>query len=202
MQSNTPPMITPYDHEVPIVREGTNIHMYIMNHIKEPFFYVEMCHRLQHATPYETCHIHLNTPGGVVDSAFMIIDAIRNCKGTTVCHLTGSVASAGTIIALSCQELVVAPFTSWMTHNYSGQVGGKGHEIKARQEFIDKNLTASFKELHQGFYTKSEIQDIINGKDFWLDHDEIKARWADKQFSTDTSRPKKADDSKKPKKKS
>lgn len=51
------------------------------------------------------------------------------------------------------------------------------HELKARQDFTDTSLNASFREIHEGFFTASEITLLIDGKDFWMGKEEIERRW-------------------------
>lgn len=178
-----------WDLEVPIIANKNVTQVYITDSIDEPQVYNEFCYLLATASPAETFHIHLNTPGGMIDSAFMIIDAIRNTKAKTVAHLSGTVASAGTIIALSCDDLVVADHTSFMIHNYSGGMMGKGHEMKARQEFIDNSLQVAFKDIYSNFLSTKEMQDVINGKDMWMGKTEVLTRFKGTyhEKATDTS---------------
>lgn len=166
-----------WDNEIPIITNRYHTDAYITDGIEEPCVYNELCHKLRTAEEGDTVTLHLNTPGGMIDSAFMIIDAIKNSKATVTASLTGTVASAGTIIALACDKLVVADYTAWMSHNYSGGLSGKGHEMKARQEFIDKSLETSFRALHKGFFNDKELRSLIDGKDFWLAKDEVLDRW-------------------------
>ena len=56
----------------------------------------------------------------------------------------------------------------------------KGNEIKARQEFTERTTSATFRRIHEGFFTKKEIEEMIDGKDFWLDEHEVRERWARK----------------------
>lgn len=55
------------------------------------------------------------------------------------------------------------------------------HEIKARQEFTDTSLNASFREIHEGFFTDKEITALIEGKDFWMGKDEVERRWENRK---------------------
>lgn len=55
------------------------------------------------------------------------------------------------------------------------------HEIKARQEFTDTSLNASFREIHEGFFSDKEITALIEGKDFWMGKDEIERRWENRK---------------------
>jgi len=112
-----------------------------------------------------------------MDSGFMIIDAIKRSKATVVARLSGTVASIATIISLACSDIVVAPHTGWLSHNYSGGVQGKGGEMKAQMEFTSKQLASSFRAIHEGFFTASEMDDIIEDKDYWMGAEEIVARW-------------------------
>lgn len=173
------PTYTPrkWDITVPIVTSGHHTDCYLSTEIDEPHFYNEVCHTLYTALRGDTITLHLNTPGGVIDSAFMVIDAIKRSKAKVTAHLTGSVASAGTIIALACDKLEVAPHTTFMIHNYSGGNFGKGHELKARQEHTDRALNAAFTDFYLGFLTEQEMQEVIEGRDIWMGPDEVKARW-------------------------
>lgn len=177
VQPATPPTSV-WDKVVPLVTNRFHTDAYILDSIEEPAVYGELCHKLRTAEKGDTFTIHLNTPGGMIDSAAMIIDAIKQSKAKVAARLTGTVASAGTIIALACDTLEVADHTAWMSHNYSGGLSGKGHEMKARQEFIDKSLESTFREIHAGFFTDDELKSLIDGKDFWLSKEEVLERWS------------------------
>jgi ATP-dependent protease ClpP protease subunit len=176
LPQSTPTRI--WDLEVPLVTNRFHTDAYILDSIEEPAVYSELCHKLRTAEKGDTFTIHLNTPGGMIDSAMMIIDAIKASKAKVTAQLTGTVASAGTIIALSCDQVAVADHTAFMIHNYSGGLSGKGHEMKARQEFIDSSLKAAFESFYQGFLTEKEMKDVIDGKDMWMGKDEVIERWS------------------------
>ena len=166
-----------WDITVPYIKKDNVTHVYLTTEVQEPEYYNEICFHLMTASADEVFEFHLNTPGGMIDSAFMLIDAIKASPARTIAHLTGTVASAGTIITLACDEVKVADHTSWMSHNYSAGMHGKGHEMKARQNHMDESLNAAFREFYAGFYTETEMQEIIDGKDSWLTKDEVLRRW-------------------------
>lgn len=175
-----PPMdevSTVWDKEVPIVREGRTWHCYITSNISNPDSYNELCYLLDNAYPCDTIIFHINTPGGVIDSAFKIIYSLIKTIAKTKAVLTGTVASAGTMIALSCQEIEIAPFTQFMIHNYSGGTSGKGHEVRDYVKFSDKQLNKAFTTIYKDFLTQEEIEDVIEGKDMWMDDEEVMERW-------------------------
>lgn len=167
-----------WDKVVPIVTTRFHTDAYILDQIEEPTLYSELCHKLRISEKGDTFTIHLNTPGGMIDSTMMIIDAIKSSKAKVTAKLSGTVASAGTILALACDNLEVADHTAFMIHNYSGGGHGKGHELKAMQEFRDASLKNAFETFYRGFLTDKEMTDVIDGKDLWMGKDEVLKRWS------------------------
>lgn len=166
-----------WDDPVPIIKDGNQITAYISDEIGAPFTYDKLCYTLETATADDVVTLHLNTGGGYIDSAFKLIASIKRSKAPVVARLTGTVASAGTIIALSCDDLEVEDFVAFMIHNYSGGAGGKGHEIIDYVNFSDKNITATFKKLYAGFLTPRELTAVVKGKDMWMGTEEVQKRW-------------------------
>ena len=167
-----------WDSYVPLITDKNKTIAYITNEIAEPCEYNELCYRLKTASEAEVFTIVINTPGGIIDSALMLIDAIKQSPAKVIADISGTVASAGTIITLACDEVIVADHTAFMIHNYSGGLSGKGHEIKAHQQFVDKNLNTSFRTFYKGFLTDKEIGQVIDGQDMWMGKDDILSRLA------------------------
>lgn len=171
-----------WDLAVPIIvdKDAKSIKAYLTGAIDEPGLYNELCYLLGTADEDTTVDIFLNTPGGIIDSAFMIAAAISSSKAKVVGHLSGTVASAGTLITMMCSDLVVSPHVSFMIHNYSGGMSGKGHEMKARQKFTDDHLNSAFKYFYTGFLSDEEMERVIEGTDLWMDTSEVVTRWKQK----------------------
>lgn len=171
-----------WDLPVPIVvdKDTNTTSVYITNAIEEPQLYNELCYLLAKAVVGETFRIYINTPGGIIDSAFMIANAIKDSKAHVIGHLSGTVASAGTVISMACDDLEVTPHLSFMIHNYSGGMQGKGHEMKARQKFTDDHLSEAFSYFYKGFLTDEEMEKVIEGTDLWMGTEEVQDRWEDR----------------------
>ena len=170
------PKISVWHEYVPIITNKNITTVYLTDVIEAPAVYNELCYKLDTASEAEKFYIYINTPGGVLDAAVMLVNSIKNTKASTVAKLSGTVASAGTIITLACQEVEIAPHTAFMVHNYSSGLIGKGHELKAHQEFVDSNLNRSFIDFYGGFLTPSEIRQVIDGKDLWMGTEEVQRR--------------------------
>jgi len=170
------PKTSIWDNYVPIITEGRNTDVYLTDQIEAPSEYNQLCSILNKAYKGDTVTLHINNGGGYVDSGFMIIDAIKNSKATVIASLSGTVASVSTIIALSCESIVVANYIQFMIHNYSGGASGKGHEMKAQMDFTDSQLNIAFTEIYGGFLTSHEMELVIAGTDIWMGKEELTAR--------------------------
>ena len=170
------PKTTVFDNYVPMITNKHTTTVYLTDVIEAPSLYNELCYKLDNASPAEEFFIYINTPGGILDAAIMLVSSIKNTAANTTARLSGTVASAGTIISLACKNVEIADHTAFMIHNYSGGLFGKGHELKAHQEFVDANLNKSFSSFYEGFLTPAEIKRVIDGKDYWMNKDEVLSR--------------------------
>lgn len=173
----TPPKTSVWDDYVPIIKAGQHTDVYLTASIESPDEYNKLCYLLGHAFESETFTLHINNGGGFIDSGFMIIDAIANSKAKVTAKLSGTVASAATIIALACESIAVTNHVAFMIHNYSGGAQGKGHELKAQMDFTDTELNEAFMNIYGGFLTDQEMEFVIAGKDYWMGKKEVEGRW-------------------------
>lgn len=171
-----------WDLDVPIIDDTEHklLYIYLTDEINIPFNYSEACHRLINLSDDYTVIIYMNTPGGVVSTGLMLVDAINRTKAWVIGDLVGDVASVGTIISMACDELRISPELTFMIHNYSGGMFGKGNEMKARQNFVDDHLNKTFRKYYQGFLTEEEIDKVIEGTDMWMGAEEVQNRWNNK----------------------
>lgn len=174
-----------WDRYCPIIETSSGYRVFLNDKIETPDYYNELCNLLFDADASKTVEFVINNNGGMADSAFMIHHAIRTCKATTVARVSGTAASAATIIAMACNRLEAAPYTSFMIHNYSGGYGGKGHEMKAQQEFQDTCMSEAFRDIYRGFLTEEEMDFVIEGKDMWIGTAELESRWKQRARKSD-----------------
>ena len=167
--------------EYPITQQseggGTLYTIYILKGVEAPEHFAEVISVIDNAMDGDTIIIKLNTPGGSFDSAMMLRDAIKSSRATVLAECVGSVASAGTFIALACAGLYIAPFCEFMIHNYSGGVYGKGNELEAQANFAIPHLKSVCYEVYDMFLTKKEIKKVIKGHDMYMTKAEVEERW-------------------------
>jgi ATP-dependent protease ClpP protease subunit len=166
----------PAFHVVQKVRQQTVTDVYLSKEIGPPSEYIDLLSRLRNAEPSDSIFIHLNTPGGYVDSGVQIINAMRDCPARIVTVLDGTVCSMGSLIFLAADEYIVHDNTRLMFHNYSGGTYGKGNEQIAQLESTVEWFTAMFYEICYPFLTEDELDAIVKGQDLWLNSEDIKDR--------------------------
>lgn len=151
-------------------------HFYIVEEIAEVGAFLDMINVLKTAEGHDTVFIYLNTPGGNLYTAIQIISAIRQSNATVVTCIEGMVASAGTLIFLAGHKHVVNPNCTFMIHNYSHGVWGKGNEVMLHVKHSEQYFKKLAHDLYGNFLTEEEIADVVNGKDFWMESEEVLQR--------------------------
>lgn len=152
------------------------IHFYISESVGAPSEYTDMIHRIAMASPADVVYIHLNTPGGVLDTGVQLINAMRNSQAKVVTCLEGSANSLGTIIFLSGDEMIVNDNCTMMFHNFSGGLIGKGNEMIAELQAALDGFATLAKDIYIPFMTEEEVARIIRGEDIWMHSPEIRER--------------------------
>lgn len=151
-------------------------HFYMVDEIGEVSPYLDMINVLKTAEQHDTIFIYLNTPGGNLYTAIQIISAIRQSSATVVTCLEGEVASAGTMIFLAGNKHVVNPNCTFMIHNYSTWFGGKGNEVASRMKYFESYFRKLAKDIYGHFLTEAELEEVVSGKDFWMESEEVLKR--------------------------
>lgn len=153
-------------------------HFYISQAVEEPSKYVEMIHIIQVSGPDSVIFIHLNTPGGALDTGIQLVNAMQSSNAHIVCSLEGQVASLGTMIFLAADEFVVHDNCLMMFHNYSGGVFGKGHEQIAALEATTRWVEEIMKRLYVPFMSEEEFERVKRGEDLYFHSEEVRKRLA------------------------
>ena len=168
-----------WDEFVPIKKskDGKRIDVFLFEHIEVPAIYARLVYELLTTESGVNVNLHINNGGGYIDAANSIVYAITNSKANITAHLSGTVASAATVIALACPTIIVEPDLNFMCHEASFQgVSGKFSDMKTFQTFYDKHTKESSIRHYEGFLTKAEIEEMHRGKEHWFNAEETAKR--------------------------
>jgi len=155
---------------------GRSFHVYISEGIGEAKKYTDLIHKIKTANENDVVYMYLNTPGGYLSAGMQLILAMRVSKAHIVTVLEGEVCSLGSLLFLSADEFIVHDHTMLMIHNHSGGQWGKGHEYLAQADAVSSWFEELAKTVYKNFMTDKEIKEMLDGKDFWFQAEEVKRR--------------------------
>lgn len=95
----------------------------------------------------EDLAIRINSPGGDVFAGQAICQAIRDHKGKTTAYIDGDAASIASVIAVACDEVVIAAGGMMMIHNSSTICWGDRNdmlELAAVLEKVDGTIADAY----------------------------------------------------------
>lgn len=131
------------------------------------------------AGPNDTVRLILNTPGGSVDTALILCKALRACEARTSAFIGFTCASAGTAIALACDEWEIDEYSSFMVHTGSYGTGfNVAPNVFSQVQHMDKMVNRFVENTYSGFLTADELEIVKGGRDVYFEGEELGQRLA------------------------
>lgn len=149
---------------------------YVSGPITSPENYIDDFNVIRHLGPEDVVKVYLNSGGGYLATAIQYMRVLAETEATVIVSIEGDCMSAATMIFLAADQWEVTPHSSFMIHNYSGGTGGKGHEMYGQVQYERKWSEKLLREVYEYFLTEKEISAVLDGKDLWMDVDELVLR--------------------------
>lgn len=154
--------------------KGAKHNFYIYGPISDDINeFVDMITIMDIAEEHDEIHLFINTPGGSLDTTLSILHAMIRCKATIMTHADGLVASAGTLLFLAGHNYCVYPYATFMAHDGSSGSIGKINENLKNVMSTASLIRKICNDLYYPFFSLEEINEILEGKDYYCDADEI-----------------------------
>lgn len=135
---------------------------------------------LNMAKEEDEVEIHLSCcPGGSVDAGDTMLHAMRKTQAHIKIVASGGVHSMGTHLLLEADEFELSSGFNALIHCGSNGAYGAVNEYVAKSKFDLEFRTRQFREAYEGFLTEQEIDEVLEGKDIWLDAQS----WCDRAVS-------------------
>lgn len=93
--------------------------------------------------------LRINSPGGEVFEGVSILNMLRAHKASVTAVVDGLAASAASVIAAGCDDVVMSPGTQMMIHSPSTIVWGNSSDMRKTADVLD-NVEASLIEIYTG----------------------------------------------------
>lgn len=134
------------------------------------------------ALDVDKININISSPGGFVDDALRIYDAIRSHKAFVTARLSGLVASAATWIACAADQVIASDTCLYMIHNVQGGAFGtkddmrKAADVSEKMESVIVNLYR--KKTGQ---RRAQLQSWMDAETWFTVDEAIEAGFIDKK---------------------
>jgi ATP-dependent protease ClpP protease subunit len=158
-----------YKQYAPVIKTDTGYIIHLNDDIVEPSEYSRVVDTLRNAKSSDVIVLYVTTYGGYADTADLLRQSIIKSPATVIGRAAGTVASAGTIIFIACDEYEITPTTTFLFHEGSGGTGAVKHsDAQAAINFTKKHLPDVFKTAYGELLTPKEYKDISNGTELFL----------------------------------
>lgn len=155
------------------------INIHVDGEILEPENYREVFNVIRDASENDLINLYINSIGGDVSTFIEFYNLIVTCRAKIVCYVFMAYSSAA-LIALTCEEIVLTEFCSFLIHAPSGEAIGKVAEIKSHGDFFNKWSKDIITSVYKGYLTDKEIDKVLEGAELWHDKKEIEKRLANR----------------------
>ena len=85
-------------HTYETVVTAKTIHFYLSDEVNDPINYIDMIHKIRTSTSSDIIYIHLNTPGGRLDTGVQLINAFRASQAKIITVLEAEAHSLGILL--------------------------------------------------------------------------------------------------------
>ena len=150
--------------------------VHINTEIKDPSHYSRIFDLLLEAGEEDVVTFFICSPGGRLDGLTTLLEGIRLTDAHVVAVVIGEAHSAASLLALNCHEVVVTDSATMLCHAVNTGYRGKLADLGAYTEHVKKTANALFADTYAGFLEPSEITSVQEGKELWLDAEEIRER--------------------------
>lgn len=151
--------------------------IYLFGAIESPNQFIDAIHAMDSAGEGDLVEVHLSTDGGSLDATDTFLASMNSCDGRVVVLASGGVHSAGSVILLQAKEFVLSENFNMLIHNGGYGAAGKYSDVKAQTAFTEAYMETLMRTTYDGFLTDEEIEQLIGGKDFWMEKHEFMERW-------------------------
>ncbi len=131
----------------------------------------EIFNTLWNSSNNDTLELRINSWGGLIKEGQNFYNLIKNkFKGKTTTILDSAGYSMGALLFCAGDTRIVMEQSDLMFHDFSGFAYGKGQEIESQVEHNKKHIRNFFEVvvLKNNFLSKEEFNQMIIGKDFWM----------------------------------
>ncbi len=149
---------------------------YLSGEITSPDTYVDWFNTIRHAQEDDNIKIYINSGGGDLFTGIQFLRVLSETEALVIVSVEGLCASAATLVFLAADVFEISPHSSFLFHNYSSGVWGKGGEQYAQVTHERRWSDRLLNSVYEDFLSKEEIKSLLDNRDIWLSSEEVADR--------------------------
>ena len=138
--------------------------------------YSQIFDLLLEAGEEDTVQFFIESAGGDMAGLNTLLEGIKMTDAYVVAVIVGQAHSCASLLALSCHDVIVCDGAEMLCHGVRSGMIGKLADIEAWSEHTKKVANRLLQETYTGFLLPQEISEIQQGRELWLDADQIRDR--------------------------
>jgi len=175
-----------YDQEkhLPFFTEAYQLHKITVpldGPVREASYYRNIHQRLACCTENDEVEFTINSVGGNLFGLVSLLEAIRTTPAQVKANIVGECHSAASILALNCPVVSVSPYASMLVHSMSYGSAGKAADIRGHVMHSSRYAEELLRETYEHFLTEQEISEVLEGREIWMNAQEIEQRLKHRQ---------------------
>ena len=168
----------PFINSTPLTSNRYDV--FIDTDIGSPAAYRDLNFLLNTASEDDHFNLYINSPGGQLNTALMIIESLKVTEASTSAIIQGECHSAASMITMYCQEVHVLDSAHMLLHTATYGTVGNTSNVKAHTEFTTRQVEKLITDTYSGFLSPEEIEKVKLGVELWFDAEEIRERLEDR----------------------
>lgn len=144
--------------------------------IEDPSLFQEELATIRQSKEGDVVHLLINSGGGRLDTAKAFLNSMAQSQAHIITEIEGEACSAATLIFLAGDEYRVTDDATMMIHTSTYGYVAKENNVRQYVEHQAKATDRLIKKYYRHFMSEDEISEVLNGKDLWMDADEIMER--------------------------
>lgn len=168
----------PFINSTPLTSNRYDV--FIDTDIGSPAAYRDLNFLLNTASEDDHFNLYINSPGGQLNTALMIIESLKVTEASTTAIIQGECHSAASMITMYCQEVHVLDSAHMLLHTATYGTVGNTSNVKAHTEFTTRQVEKLITDTYSGFLSPEEIEKVKLGIELWFDAEEIRERLEDR----------------------
>ncbi len=150
--------------------------VFIDEPVKPAAYYRKVTQMIANAKEGDFVEFEISSPGGYLNGLIALISSMQKSDATKVAWINGECHSAASMLALSCDVIYVAPYSTMLVHFIRFGSSGKVADVVSHVGHVQDTSEKLFRDIYKYFLTEDEIEACLSGREMYMSSEEVSKR--------------------------